>query len=277
MKIYTFNSKVLTRNSKWLKEHGEPTPPTPSLPPYTIRLRFTEGTTPEFSKGTLTQVSSTPNIWDLTYENSNWESLCESKSSLVEVIDANTTGVTNMSSMFRFCTALTSISLFDTSSVTSMSRMFANSPMLTSIPLFVTSNVTDMESMFEECSSLTTVPLIDTSNVTNISWMLASCSSLTTVPLFDTSEVINMSYMFFNSSNLSSIPLFNTSNVTNMNYTFCNCYNVQSGSLALYQQASTQATPPSQHTDAFKYCGRDTVTGAAELAQIPSDWGGTAS
>lgn len=27
----------------------------------------------------------------------------------------------------------------------------------------------------------------------------------------------------------------------------------------------------------FYDCGRDTVTGAAELAQIPSDWGGTAS
>ena len=26
----------------------------------------------------------------------------------------------------------------------------------------------------------------------------------------------------------------------------------------------------------FKDCGKDTATGAAELAQIPSDWGGTA-
>jgi hypothetical protein len=29
------------------------------------------------------------------------------------------------------------------------------------------------------------------------------------------------------------------------------------------------------HTYTFAWCGRDTITGAAELAQIPSSWGGT--
>jgi len=51
-----------------------------------------------------------------------------------------------------------------------------------------------------------------------------------------------------------------------------NCRNVQSGALALYNQASTQANPPTNHTLAFQNCGVDTQTGAAELAQIPSDW-----
>jgi hypothetical protein len=58
---------------------------------------------------------------------------------------------------------------------------------------------------------------------------------------------------------------------------FDSCYKVQSGALALYQQASTQATPPTDHTGTFTNCGRDTVTGAAELAQIPQDWGGTST
>ena len=44
----------------------------------------------------------------------------------------------------------------------------------------------------------------------------------------------------------------------------------------MYQQMSTQATPPTSYTDTFKNCGRDTTTGAAELAQIPESWGGTA-
>jgi len=57
-----------------------------------------------------------------------------------------------------------------------------------------------------------------------------------------------------------------------MSYMFSGCYKVESGALALYQQASSQATPPSTHNSAFYKCGRDTVTGAAELAQIPSDW-----
>jgi hypothetical protein len=52
-------------------------------------------------------------------------------------------------------------------------------------------------------------------------------------------------------------------------------HNVESGALALYQQAGSQATPPSSYSNCFAGCGRDTVTGAAELAQIPTDWGGT--
>lgn len=203
MKIYTFNNKVLTRNSKWLKESEGPTPPTPSLPPYTIRLKFTEGIIPEFSTGTATQVSSSPNVWDLTYENSEWLYLLSSQSYLIEVIDANTTGVTKMDGLFQACTDLTSVPLFDTSSVISMWCMFKE------------------------------------------------CRSLTSIPLFDTSVVEYMTNMFMG------------------------CKNVQSGALALYQQASTQATPPSDHDGTFYNCGMWTTTGAAELAQIPTSWGGT--
>lgn len=44
------------------------------------------------------------------------------------------------------------------------------------------------------------------------------------------------------------------------------------GAATLYQQASSQANPPQSHDATFYKCGSDTVTGAAELAQIPSDW-----
>lgn len=182
-----------------------PEPPTPSLPPYTIRMKFTDGVTPTFSKGTATQVTSSPNVWDLTYENSDWTKLLYGNSNLIEVISANTTGVTTIKQMFTGCTALTTISLFDTS------------------------EVTNMRSAFNSCS------------------------------------------------NLTAIPLFDTSKVTELFGTFSYCYNVQTGALALYQQLSAQATPYTSHYHTFYQCGRDTVTGAAELAQIPSDWGGTAS
>lgn len=252
MKIYTFNDKVLTRNTKWLKEYEEPTPPTPSLPPYTIRMKFTDGVTPSFSKGTLTQVSSSPNIWDLTYENSDWSNLIKNQTNLIEVIDANIINVTNLTSLFESCTGLTTVALFDTSNVTS---------------LFGT---------FYQCSSLTSVPLFNTSNVTNMNQMFTKCSSLTSVPLFNTSNVTNM-YSMFRETGITSIPLFDTSKVTEMYCTFYKCSNVQSGALALYQQASTQATPPTSHYNTFYNCGSNTTTGAAELAQIPSSWGGTAS
>lgn len=244
------------------------------LPPYTIRLRFTEGVTPTFSKGTGVQVSASPNIWDLTYANTAWTSLLAGQSDLLEVIDANTTGVTKMGSMFDDCSALTSVSLFDTSKVTNMNYMFRKCSALTSVPLLDTSSATMMISMFQNCTTLITVPLFNTSKVTSTSNMFSDCSSLTSVPLFNTSSVTNMNSMFSNCGSLTLVQLFDTSKVTYMSYTFNNCDNVQSGALALYRQASSQATPPTDHTNTFSNCGIGTTTGLDELDQIPTDWGG---
>ena len=110
-----------------------------------------------------------------------------------------------------------------------------------------TSNVTIMFAMFENCASLTSVALFDTSKVTNMIGMFSMCVALTSIPLFDTSNALNMSDMFYA------------------------CYAVQSGALALYRQASTQVNIPT-HSWTFRNCGINTTQGAAELAQIPSDW-----
>lgn len=74
---------------------------------------------------------------------------------------------------------------------------------------------------------------------------------------------------------IGTIPLFNTSTLTDVVNCFYECYKVESGALALYQQMSTQSVPPASHFGVFSKCGRDTETGAAELAQIPTSWGGT--
>jgi surface protein len=157
---------------------------------------------------------------------------------------------------------------------TSFEYILSNSTNVVEVLGANTSAITNMNYAFESCTSLSSVPLFDTSKVTRMSYMFFNCSSLTTVPLFDTSNLEYMTYMFRQCSSLTIIPLFNTSKLSNMTGAFQLCRNVQSGALALYQQASSKAHPPS-HTDTFKDCGRDTVTGAAELAQIPSSWGGT--
>lgn len=136
---------------------------------------------------------------------------------------------------------------------------------------------TDFSSMFKSSSNVVEVLGANATGITNMDLMFRNCSALTTVPLFDTSNVTTMQYMFFTCGSLTSVPLFNTSKVTNMYWMFNGCAKVQSGALALYQQASTQANPPTDHNLTFYNCGRDTVTGAAELAQIPSSWGGTAA
>ena len=202
--IWTFGNKILTVDDKWADMGIPPVDPyNPlNLPDKTIRLRYMDDMTPTFPKGTAVQVTSSPNVWDLTYNDNNWYVLLECNAYLLEVLGANTRGVTNMEGMFSGSTALTSV------------------------PLFNTSSVTNMAGMFDGCRSLT------------------------------------------------SVPLFNTSSVTSMTRMFYGCELVESGALALYQQASTQTVPPNNHRECFTYCGKDTVTGRAELGQIPMSWGG---
>ncbi len=157
-----------------------PEPPLPPLPSYTIRLKFTEGVTPTFSKGTSVQVSSSPNIWDLTYENTDWYGLVENQTDLLEVIDGNTSSVTSMASLFNSCSNLTSVALFDTSSVTEMGGMFYHCSGLTSIPLFDMSNVTSIMHLCVNCISLTFIPLFDTSSVVECDWAFSDCINVQT-------------------------------------------------------------------------------------------------
>lgn len=225
------------------------------LPPNTVRVRTSDGNVPiksnepgfETSYETATLVAGTTDVYDVYKSGSDFTNFLRLSTNVIEVLGANTTGITSMKGMFHSCSALPSVPLFDTSSATNMYYMFYECKSLSSVPLFNTSNVTDMTYMFSRCK-FTTIPLFDTSNLTSMYYTFNTCTSLTSIPLFDTSKV------------------------TNMNYAFQNCYNVQSGALALYQQASTQTTPPTRHTSTFRNCGKNTTQGAAELAQIPSGW-----
>lgn len=228
------NNKVLKINSNWLNAVASPVPPGPDpynplgLPPYTMRFRIYDNNTMAAAHGSGRQVSVSPNIWDWTYNSSNWDSLFDGQYSwmVLEVLGANTEYVTNMNGLFAYNPNLESVALFDTSNATTMSHIFNY------------------------------------------------CSSLTSVPLFNTSSAITMEGMFYGCTSLTSVPLFDTYYVTNMNNMFNGCTNVQSGALALYQQASTQDNPVGDHYMTFTDCGSNTTTGHAELAQIPSSWGG---
>lgn len=136
-------------------------------------------------------------------------------------------------------------------------------------------NSTDWSGLFIEAHLLEVLGA-NTSGVTNMSEMFGGCQKLAVVQPFDTSSCTNMYNMFAYCRSLTLVILFNTSSCTNMDGMFYACYLVQSGALALYQQASTQATPPSSHSNCFMACGLDSDTGMAELNQIPKSWGGTA-
>jgi surface protein len=223
------------------------------LPPFTIRVKFSTGYTPSMGDS-QTLVDSTENVWDITNNSTNWRGLFAGNRDFSRIIGANTTGVTNMSYMFSFC-----------------------SDELEEIPLFDTRSVTNMNNMFSYCHCLYEIPEYDTRSCTDMSATFRYCTALKRVPRFNTSSVTNMRNMFESCAELEEIPLFDTRSVTYMFDMFSNCYNVKSGALALYQQVSSQATVPNHNEKTFYCCGASTTTGAAELAQIPSSWGGTGS
>lgn len=179
--------------------------------------------------------------------------------------------------MFSGCSSLTTIPLIDTSNVLNFGSFFSGCTSLTNCPLLDTSSATSMNGMFSGCTSLTSIPLFNTSNVTIMTNMLQN-TSLTHIPLMDTSKVtnfLNFCHGNLNNATLVEIPLLDTSSATNVSAMFRYQLNVERGALDLYNQMSTQTYPPTTYGACFEWAGRDTTSGAAELAQIPTSWGGT--
>lgn len=136
--------------------------------------------------------------------------------------------VGNSGGYFYGCSNLTcsATDTLDTSNVTNMSHMFRGcSAFNQSVSNFDTSNVTNMTNMFYSCSSFNqSVSNFDTSAVTNMSYMFYGCSAFNqSVSNFDTSNVTIMYAMFFGCSSFNGLVNFDTSNVTNMAYMLQGC------------------------------------------------------
>lgn len=227
----------------------------PPIPEWTIRVKAaTPGQRPKAKAGAIvTRLYDDLDIYDVTLVNANWRDIFYNDTAsrvneISEVIGSNTPRVTDMHSAFKDQKSLVKITQLDTTGCTDMGAMFDGCISLQDVAKFDTSHVTDMMQMFNQNTSLPRLPAFDTPACMDMRYLCASCSSLVEVPLLDTSSV------------------------TRIDFAFTACRAVESGALALYTQMSSQATPPSSHSGAFRNCGADTTTGAAELAQIPSDW-----
>ena len=135
---------------------------------------------------------------------------------------SNTSNLTDMGSMFYYCSSLETLDLsgWDTSNVTNMSNMFYPCKGITSLDIssFDTSNVTNMDSMFSDCRSLTSLDLskFKTSKVTNMNSMFGFCMNLELLDLsgWDTSKVTNMGSMFSACNSLRTIKMVDCSEAT---------------------------------------------------------------
>ena len=225
------------------------------LPGYTIRVQIADGetVTPVYdAQGylpTVQQVSSSPNVWDLTYAKPDWEyafgnapgsgqAWCfqlNNSNSLKKLLGFNSTGITNMHYMFRSHTSLNEVCLFDTRSVT------------------------DAAYMFEECSSLQVLPNFNFAAATTLNSVCKGCIALTYVPDWN-------------------VPV-----VADVKSAWGNTWKAEYGMLSFYNKVKDRISNYSQYQYCFGSCGIDRNYNYAseqariERAQIPTLWGGDKS
>ena len=162
-------------------------------------------------------------------------------------------GVLTASNISTYKNRIVYLPKIDTSGVTDMSNMFKTCYSLVSIPRLDTANVTDMTSMFSYCYFLTSIPQLDTSSVTSMSYMFNSCRSLVSIPQLDTANVTSMTSMFSYCSSLVSIPQLDTSKVTDMTSMFDSCTYIQIANLKNLKTSVQIYSTPLLEKDSLLY------------------------
>ena len=162
--------------------------------------------------------------------------------SVTNIVNLNTSFVTDISYLFSNCTSLTcipDISNWETINLTNIGNLFYHCVSLNSIPdisKWKVENVTNMSYIFYDCKLLTSLPDIskwETSKVTDMRGIFCNCSSLTSLPdisKWNTENVTNMSGMFHHCGKLEKLPdisEWNTNNVINMGGMFDHCTSLQ--------------------------------------------------
>lgn len=224
------------------------------LPGYTIRVQIADGetVTPQYDEQgylpTVQQVSSSPNVWDLTYAKPNWQfafgtngtaiARCfqlNNSNSLKKVLGFNSTGITNMHYLFQSHSSLNEVCLFDTRSVT------------------------DAASMFWNCSSLQVLPNFNFAAVTTLNSVCSGCTTLTYVPDWN-------------------VPV-----VADVKSAWGNTWKAEYGMLSFYNKVKDRISNYDLYGMCFGSCGKDRNSNYAseqariERAQIPTLWGGDMS
>lgn len=276
--LYSINNSLVRYSGKVLSQGDAP------IPVYrkSVRVKVNDGLAPHTPPGeeesairpryhSAVLVEGTNDTYDVYGNLSNpFNHMLSDCINVTEIVSADSSGVEDFSYMCYVCRNLTKVNLFDTSSATSVAGMFALCTSLPTVPLFDTSNVTDFGSMFWEAQSVTGVPLFDTSKGVDMSRFLYM-TAITECPLFDTSKATSLDSFIGDCWNLVSIPDLDVSSCLDADWICVADAAVTGGALNLYNKLAALDPVPT-HDRAFSNCGKDTVTGAAELAQIPDSW-----
>lgn len=219
---------------------------------------------------TKVNLSGLPNITTLMQSFRNCYALTD--------VTISDTSLTTINGAFKGCTSLTNVSI-DTSDVTEFDYAFQDCTSLITAPNLDMSHADSTYTMFFNCSSLVSIPQYSSNMLTNASYMFADCSSLVTVPSFNFINLRTAINMFNDCTSLTALPVFSSATLALVRRTygmFEGCINVESGIVNFYNSLINKSglitSPVTDYARTFRDCGSNTTTGAAELAQIPSDW-----
>lgn len=276
--LYSINNSLIRYSGKVLSKDDAPIPVyrksvrvkvNDGLPPHTPPGEEESAIRPRYYSAVL--VEGTNDTYDVYGELDNpFNHMLSDCINVTEIVSADSSGVEDFSHMCYVCRNLTKVNLFDTSSATRVAGMFALCTSLPTVPLFDTSNATDLSSMFWEATAVTGVPLFDTSKGVDMSRFLYG-TSITECPLLDTSKATSLDSFIGDCFELQYVPDLDVSSCIDADWICIGDTNVVSGALNLYNKLAALDPMPT-HDQAFTNCGKDTVTGAAELAQIPDSW-----
>lgn len=150
-----------------------------NLPDYTIRFKTNAAVTQaDFVKGTLSEIDGQNYIYEINYQNTDWTSVFDGNTALVEVLGANLSKVKKLYKTFFGCSNMTKCALFDTSNVTTFYATFYNCARLASAPKFLLNKATILYGMFHNCQALTSLPDLDFYVVENCSLIFEDCKNV---------------------------------------------------------------------------------------------------
>ncbi len=164
-------------------------------------------------------------IFDPLFANARPTSTCQWFYNMTNLSDIqgleylNTSEVTTMNQMFRYCRSLTNLDLSS----------------------FDTQKVTDMGSMFNACAGLKNIDLssFNTNHRMSFNWMFGDCTSLEVLDLsnFNTSAVYNTANMFNGCTALKTIYVgdeWNAQGVSSSTQMFKGCLSIVGGAGTIY-------------------------------------------
>lgn len=214
-----------------------------------------------------TQVSSSPNIWDATIDKVDWRDAFRNK------LDASNapyhiiaTGELHINELgFAFDGA-----------------EYLQSSVDWYMP--IASYLSRSSFVFKDCIRLENAPYVLGAEpmVNNLQGLFKGCSSLQSVGNYNV-DIVGIG-AFEDCTSLTEIPasfytLPQGTSTYSVDRMFKGCVNISSGIYDAYDYWRKQHTPYPEafprirsHSETFASCGINTQSGAAELAQIPSDW-----